>query len=136
MDLMPTETQLKLALEYQANQIEIILANHRVPVRVTGGMIIPRWIRYQAMPEIATKISRIASLSEEIGLHLGVSSVRIARQGPKLHIEIPRPDPGKPAVAVRQFDNIEVTRNLDIELKGLPDVETPALCGIRVVRSN
>jgi S-DNA-T family DNA segregation ATPase FtsK/SpoIIIE len=56
-------------------------------------MITPRWIRYQAMPEIATKISRIASLSEEIALHLGVSSIRIARQGPKLHIEIPRPDP-------------------------------------------
>jgi S-DNA-T family DNA segregation ATPase FtsK/SpoIIIE len=45
------------------------------------------------MPEIATKISRITSLSEELALHLGASSVRIARQGPALHIEIPRPDP-------------------------------------------
>ncbi|GIK42999.1 MAG: hypothetical protein BroJett011_68320 [Chloroflexota bacterium] len=79
-------------LEYQADQIELILASHRVPGRIMGGTVTPRWIRYQLLPELTTKITRITALSEEMALRLGAPDVRIARRGPTIHIEVPRPD--------------------------------------------
>lgn len=90
---MLTLTETEQFLEYQANQIEMVLNNHRLPVRVMGGVVTPRWIHYQAMPDYAAKISRIIALSEEIALHLSAASVRISRQGPIVQIEVPRADP-------------------------------------------
>ncbi|MCB0168392.1 MAG: DNA translocase FtsK [Anaerolineae bacterium] len=82
-------------LESQANQIEWVLRSHRVPVRVLGGTVTPRWIHFQILPELTTKVSRITALSEEIALHLGAASVRIARQGARVEIEVPRLNPQK-----------------------------------------
>jgi S-DNA-T family DNA segregation ATPase FtsK/SpoIIIE len=79
-------------LEYQADQIELVLASHKVPGQVLGGTVTPRWVRYQLVPDISTKITRIVGLAEEIALCLGADSVRIARQGPAVHIEVPRLD--------------------------------------------
>lgn len=84
--------ELEQYLEYQANQIETLLASHRLPVQVTGGTVTPRWIHYQLLPGYATKVARIAALAEELALHLGADSVRVARQGARLQIEIPRKD--------------------------------------------
>ena len=89
---MPTPGQIQQILEYQADQIELILASHRVPGRVAGGTVTPRWIRYQLLPELTTKVTRIAALSEEMALRLGAPDVRISRQGPAIHIEVPRAD--------------------------------------------
>jgi len=80
-------------LEYQADQIETVLASHRLIARVVGGVITPRWVRYQLLPEVSTKIARIIALSEEIALRLDAPSVRIARQGAAVHIEVPRANP-------------------------------------------
>lgn len=80
------------ALEYQADQIELVLMSHRLPGRVLGGTVTPRWIRYRVSPDITTKISRIITLAEEIALRLGAASVRITRQGDALHVEVPRAD--------------------------------------------
>jgi S-DNA-T family DNA segregation ATPase FtsK/SpoIIIE len=85
-------TEIEQVLDYQADQIELVLANHRVSVRVMGGTVTPRWIRYQVIPEITARVSRITALSEEIALRLGAHSVRISRQGPAVQIEVPRPD--------------------------------------------
>ena len=60
------ETYMRRVLEYQADQIEMVLTSHRVPGRVTGGVVTPRWISYRVLPEISTKVSRIVSLSEEL----------------------------------------------------------------------
>ena len=89
---MQPPTPFQQALEYQADQIEMVLASHRVPVRVMGGMVTPRWIRYQTLPELTTKVSRINALAEEIALRLGAQSVRIARQGATVQIDVPRTD--------------------------------------------
>lgn len=89
---MASPAAMEQTLEYQADQIEMVLASHRLLVRVMGGTVTPRWIRYQAIPEVSAKVSRIIGLSEEIALHLGAPSVRIARQGPSLQIEVPRSD--------------------------------------------
>ena len=79
-------------LEYQADQIEMVLAGHRVPGRVLGGTVTARWVRYQILPELSTKVSKIAALSEEMALRLGAENVRISRQGAAVQIEVPRVD--------------------------------------------
>jgi len=89
---LDTETYMRRVLEYQADQIEMVLTSHRVPGRVTGGVVTPRWISYRLLPEITTKVSKIVALSEELALRLGAQGVRISRHGPSLKIDVPRED--------------------------------------------
>ncbi len=89
MSIAPAMQRL---LDYQADQLELILLNHRVPGRVIGGVVTPRWIHYQIMPELATKISRVAALAEELALRLGVPDVRVSRRGTTIQVEVPRAD--------------------------------------------
>jgi S-DNA-T family DNA segregation ATPase FtsK/SpoIIIE len=86
------ETYMRRVLEYQADQIEMVLTSHRVPGRVTGGVVTPRWVSYQVVPEITTKVSRIIALSEELALRLGAQCVRVSRQGPAVQVDVPRED--------------------------------------------
>ncbi len=83
---------MRRVLEYQADQIEMVLTSHRVPGRVTGGVVTPRWISYKVLPDITTKVTRVLSLSEELALRLGAQRVRISRQGPALQVDVPRED--------------------------------------------
>ena len=79
-------------LDYQADRIERLLASHRVPVRVAGGAVTPRWIRYELAPAMGAKIASIRNLSEELSLALGASDVRVGREGEKLTLEVTRAD--------------------------------------------
>jgi len=79
-------------LNFQADRIERVLASHRVPVRVHGGAISPRWIRFLLTPAFGAKISTVRNLSEELALALGAQDVRVAREGEALALEMPRPD--------------------------------------------
>ena len=72
---------MRRLLDYQADQIEMVLYSHKTPARVTGGVVTPRWVRFEVMPALGAKISSIAHLSEEIALRLGSSGVRVRRQG-------------------------------------------------------
>lgn len=83
---------MRQILEYQADQIEMVLQTHRVPGRVTGGVVTPRWVQYQIIPDLGAKISRMISLSEEIALRLGANGVRVKRNGPTVQVEVPRED--------------------------------------------
>jgi S-DNA-T family DNA segregation ATPase FtsK/SpoIIIE len=83
---------MRRVLEYQADQIEMVLVSHRVPGRVTGGVVTPRWVSYRVLPEISAKVSKIMALSEELALRLGAPRVRVSRQGPVLQIDVPRED--------------------------------------------
>ena len=58
-------------LEYQADQIEMVLQTHKAFGRVIGGTVTPGWIRYQVVPALGTKVASISKLSEEIALRLG-----------------------------------------------------------------
>jgi S-DNA-T family DNA segregation ATPase FtsK/SpoIIIE len=89
---LDAETYMRRVLEYQADQIEMVLTSHRVPGRVTGGVVTPRWVSYRVMPEISSKVSRIFGLSEELALRLGAQRVRISRQGATLQVDVPRED--------------------------------------------
>ena len=84
---------MREVLEYQADQIELVLQTHRTPGQVTGGVVTPRWVRYQILPAIGTRVVSIARLSEEIALRLDAGNVRVSRQGGDIHIEVPRQDP-------------------------------------------
>ena len=86
------ETYMRRVLEYQADQIEMVLTSHRVHGRVTGGVVTPRWVSYQVLPEVTTKIAKIIALSEEMALRLGANRVRISRKGPAVQVDVPRED--------------------------------------------
>jgi len=79
-------------VEFQSDRIEAVLAAHRIPVRVHGGIISPAWVRFHFTAAPTAKVSSIRNLSEEIALALGASAVRIARDGDMLAIEVPRSD--------------------------------------------
>jgi S-DNA-T family DNA segregation ATPase FtsK/SpoIIIE len=84
---------MRRKLEFQADRIETVLAVHKVAARVTGGTVTPRWVRFQVLPALGAKISRIKGLSEELAAALDTSSCRVARRGAAVTVEVPRDDP-------------------------------------------
>ena len=79
-------------LNFQSDRIERVLASHRVLVRVEGGAVTPRWIRFHVAPALGAKVATIRNLSEELALALGAPDVRVSRDGEQLALEVPRPD--------------------------------------------
>ncbi len=79
-------------LNFQADRIERVLASHRVPVRVHGGSVTPRWVRFLLTPALGAKVSTVRNLSEELAMALGAADVRVARDGESIAVEVPRTD--------------------------------------------
>jgi S-DNA-T family DNA segregation ATPase FtsK/SpoIIIE len=79
-------------LNLQSDRIERVLAAHRVPVRVAGGSVLPRWIRFNVVPGQGTRVGSIRHLAEELALALGAPDVRVSRAGEQLALEVPRLD--------------------------------------------
>lgn len=85
---------MRKKIEFMADRIEAVLSLHKVPARVEGGTLTPRWIRFQVLPVAGAKISRIKGLSEELAAALDVQgNIRISRRGAAISIEVPRDDP-------------------------------------------
>ena len=82
-----------MRLEYQADRIEATLSSHRVKTRVSGGMVTPRFVRFDLWPEPGTRLRRIQELGEELALSLHAPTCRIVRRGGKVQLEVPRSDP-------------------------------------------
>lgn len=80
-------------LDYQADQIERVLASHGVAGRVYGGAVSPRLVEFHVAPGAGVKISRIEGLAEELAMYLGVSSCRVQRKGAVISIEVPKDNP-------------------------------------------
>jgi S-DNA-T family DNA segregation ATPase FtsK/SpoIIIE len=80
-------------LNLQADRIEAVLARHKVPARVQGGVVTPRLVQFKVATQVGTKISKISSLAEEIAMALGSREARIYRDGSAINVEIPRPSP-------------------------------------------
>lgn len=78
-------------LNMQADRIEMVLARHRIPGRVYGGLVTPRLLRFQFVPELGAKLSKLRALSEEIALSLCAPSCRIQRKEGAIQIDLPRP---------------------------------------------
>jgi S-DNA-T family DNA segregation ATPase FtsK/SpoIIIE len=79
-------------LDFQSDRIERVLASHRVPVRVRGGTVTPRWVRFNLAPTLGARIASIRNLSEELALALGAADVRLTREGESLALDVPRAD--------------------------------------------
>jgi len=84
---------MRKKLEFQADRIEAVLSLHKVPARVTGGTVTPRWVRFQVLPAVGARISRIKGLHEELAAALDAPDCRVSRRGAAVAIEIPRDDP-------------------------------------------
>jgi S-DNA-T family DNA segregation ATPase FtsK/SpoIIIE len=80
-------------LEFQSDRIEAVLSLHKIPARVTGGTVTPRWIRFQVLPQIGARISKIKNLHEELAAALGAPNCRVSRRGAAVDVEVPRDDP-------------------------------------------
>lgn len=73
----------------QANQIEAVLAKHKVSSRVKGGTVTPRYVRFHLVAETGTRVAKVAQLTEEIAMALGERHARIYRRGGEINVEIP-----------------------------------------------
>ena len=80
----------KRTLDMQADRIEAVLARHKVQGHIQGGVVTPRFIRFQLATQIGTKINKVAALAEEIAMALDKREARIYRQGDAINIEVPR----------------------------------------------
>jgi S-DNA-T family DNA segregation ATPase FtsK/SpoIIIE len=79
-------------LNLQADQIEMVLAQHKLPAQVAGGTVTPSVVRFNLNLAPNVKLNRLAALTEEIALALGTSNVRVQRDGGMVQIEMPRDD--------------------------------------------
>jgi S-DNA-T family DNA segregation ATPase FtsK/SpoIIIE len=110
-------------LEYQADQIEMVLASHRVPARVTGGLVTPRWVRFELITALGARVGKIVNLSEELALRLGSRNCRVRRQNGTIQVEVPRENPGQVRLLAlcRQLCDIPpCTAVLGLEEEGVP----------------
>jgi S-DNA-T family DNA segregation ATPase FtsK/SpoIIIE len=86
---------MRRLLEFQANQIEMVLASHRIPSHVLGGTVTPHTVRFQLATRMGTRVAQIQRLSEEIALCLEAPSCRVVRERGEINIEIPRAEPAR-----------------------------------------
>lgn len=84
---------MQQTLEFQADRIEAVMTAHSIMARVTGGTVTPRWIRFQVLPMIGAKISKIKGLNEELAAALDAPNCRVSRRGAAVDVEVPRDDP-------------------------------------------
>jgi len=83
----------QMHLEYQADRIEATLASHRVRSRVAGGMVTPRFVRFDLLLDRGTRLRRVHDLTEELALALEAPACRVVRRDGRVQVEVPRPDP-------------------------------------------
>jgi S-DNA-T family DNA segregation ATPase FtsK/SpoIIIE len=114
-------------LERKADEIEMVLHQHHVPVRVTGGNVTPRWVQFMAQPGQGVKMTRIESLTREIAQALGVLQANVIRQGGAVRIDVPRSD-AQPVQLARMLSRIPADRvPFCTALLGLADDGAPLL---------
>lgn len=78
-------------LEQQGDRLERIAQAHRIALRVQGGVITPRTVRFHLAVDPQVPLARLNELEEDLALVLGVPSARLARRDGVLAIEVPRP---------------------------------------------
>lgn len=88
---MVQEHPLRPWLEQQADRIERIGQAHRLAVRVQGGVVTPRLVRFHLALDPRVPLKRLAALEEDLALALSVPSARLARRDGVLALEVPRP---------------------------------------------
>ncbi len=116
---------MRRRLEMQADRIEAVMASHRVPGRVWGGTVTPRFVRFQLTTGLGVKVNKVAQLSEEIAMSLGVPSARVYRQNGAIQVEVPLERPQGVRLSVlrqrlRPASIPPVTAVLGVDEEGTP----------------
>ncbi len=116
---------MRRLLEYQADQIESVLASHKAPVRVTGGSVLPQLVQFDIVPAQGVSVRKVQQHSEEVALALGARSARVTRQGGNLLLQVPRSSP-------KAVHLLELQRRLarvppDTAILGMDETGTPLL---------
>jgi S-DNA-T family DNA segregation ATPase FtsK/SpoIIIE len=110
-------------LDMQADRIEAVLARHKVRAQVDGGVVTPRYIRFQVRPQLGTKVNKVAALAEEIAMALGKREARVYRQGESINVEVPRnsADPVRLLPLCQRLSTVPpLTAVLGVEENGTP----------------
>lgn len=110
-------------LELQAVRIESVLAHHRVPSTVRGGVVTPRTVRFELTTQSGTKVSKVAGLAEEIAQALDTREARVYREGSVINVEVPR-DEQEPIRLLPLCDKLShvpaATSVLGVDTLGVP----------------
>ena len=110
-------------LEMEADRIEAVLAKHNVSARVRGGLVAPRFVRFDLTAELGARVGKVTSLAEEIALALNKREARVYRNGGSISVEVPRTQPTSVRLldVCRRLGTIpEATALLGIEADGRP----------------
>lgn len=83
--------KMRQLLDYQADQIELVLWSHKIEGQVRGGTITPRWARFETVLPATAKPEKVASLQSTIAHRLG-AECRVQTNGGQLVIEVARTD--------------------------------------------
>lgn len=114
-------------LDGQADQIEMILQDHKVPARVTGGTITPRWVQFVLQPAPGIEINSVAALSREIAIALSAPTAHVKAEGGAVKVEVPRTD-SQPVNLMRLMARLPPTRiPMGGAVLGLADDGAPLL---------
>lgn len=114
---------MRKLLELQANQIEAVLAGHRILARVWGGIVTPRFVRFQLTTPLGVRVQQVTRLSEEIALALGVPAARVYRKEGAIQVELPREEPHPVRLlplCARLEEVPELTAVLGVDEEGVP----------------
>ena len=74
---MSQEQPLRPWLEQHADRIERLCEAHRLWVRVQGGVVTPRLVRFDLLLDPRIPIKRISALQEDLALTLDAPSARL-----------------------------------------------------------
>ncbi len=110
-------------LNYQSDQIEEMLASHKLDVTVTGVQVSPRWVRFYLQLGLGTRISSLQNLTDELALLLEAPAVRIARSAGALALEVQLINPQPVhlmALLPRMLMLPPVTALLGLSMEGTP----------------
>jgi DNA segregation ATPase FtsK/SpoIIIE-like protein len=77
-------------LDRQANQIERALTMMSIPVRVQGGQVTDRWVRYHLEPTGETRATHVVQAAEAVADAIGAEGIRVAERSDGIAIEVPR----------------------------------------------
>jgi S-DNA-T family DNA segregation ATPase FtsK/SpoIIIE len=80
---------MRRLLDYQADQIEMVLYAHKIAGQVRGGTVTPRWVRFNIALAATATPEKVARLQGAIGHRLG-AECRVQIRGGELVVEVAR----------------------------------------------
>jgi len=83
-------TSIQALLDQQADIIENVLRAHKITARVWGGVVTPRFVRYELTTTANVRLNKVLALKDEVAMMLGVSDVRMYRKNGAVYVEAPR----------------------------------------------